>query len=66
MAYEEPSAENLGDIYGDVNDNLELQVVENPYYECEEETNRNQNRISSPDRNNTEVITSRQNDYYEI
>ena len=56
----------MGDVYGDVNDDLELQVVENPYYGDEVETNQNSTRTPSTDMNNMEVITSRQNDYYEM
>ena len=66
MAYDEPSAQDLGDVYGDINDDLELQVVENPYYGCEVETSSNNSRVTSTNVPSMEVITSRQNDYYEI
>ena len=66
MVYEEPLEDNLGAIHENLNDDIEVQVVENPYYECGVETNHQSNRISSPDRNGTEIITSRQNDYYEM
>lgn len=66
MAYDEPPTEVFGDVYGDMNDNLELQVVDNPYYGDELETNPNRSRIPSNTMNDMEVITSRQNDYYEM
>ena len=66
MVYDEPPAEVSGDVYGDINDDLELQVVENPYYGYEVETNHSRSRMPSTNRNDMEVITSRQNDYYEM
>ena len=66
MAYAEPPADAIGDVYGDLNDSLELQVVQNPYYGGEVEANQNDIRPQNTDRNDMEMITSRQNDYYEM
>ena len=66
IAYEEPTLENFGDVYGDVSDDIELQVVENPYYGDEEETNQNSKMMPSSNMENLKMITSRQNDYYEM
>ena len=66
MVYVDPPAEELGDVYGDINDDLELQVVENPYYGSEVETSPNNSRVTRTNVPNMEVITSRQNDYYGI
>ena len=66
IAYDEQPVENFGDVYGNVNDDLELQVVENPYYDQEVETSQGNIRIPSTNTNDVEMITSRQNDYYEM
>ena len=65
-SHEDPPAEAFGDVYGDLNDNVELQVAQNPYYEGEVETNHNSIRIPNINMNDMEVITSRENDYYEM
>ena len=65
MAYDIVLEENVGDVYGDINDTIELQVVENPYYGSEVETNPTNFGIVSIDRNDMEIFTSRQNEYYE-
>ena len=54
MAYEA-----FGDVYVDLNDNVELQVAQNPYYESEVETNHNSIRIPNNNMNDMEVITTR-------
>ena len=66
MAYEESPGEVVGDVYGDINDDLELQVVQNPYYGDELETSHNDTGSQATNRQDMEVITSRQNDYYEM
>ena len=66
MAYAAPSEENFNYVYGDVNDDLELQVIENPYYGDELETEQPRTRTPISNMNNIELITSRQNDYYEM
>ena len=60
--------EDHGNIYGDVNDDLEFQTVQNPYYGGEEEIDINTNITGTarPDTNNTEVVTLTKNDYYEM
>ena len=66
MVYDERSAQDLGDVYGDINDDLALQVVENPYYGDDVATNHSRSGMPSTSRNDMEVITSRKNDYYEM
>ena len=66
MAYEDSPSETFGDVYGDLNDNVELQVAQNPYYESEVETHHNSIRIPNNNMNDMEVITTRENDYYEM
>ena len=67
IAHEKPN-EDCGDIYGDVNDDLEFQTLQNPYYGGEEETDININitEMPRPNTNNTEVVTLAKNDYYEM
>ena len=57
---------NLENIYGNPEEDLDFQVVQNPYYGGEVEINQNEVSIQMQDLsiNNTEVITSIQNDYY--
>ena len=59
---------NLGSIYGNPDEDLDFQVLQNPYYGGEVEMG--EDGFSIPmdnlNMNNTEVITSTQNDYYEM
>ena len=68
MANEENNDDNLGNIYGNPDEDLDFQVVQNPYYEGEVEMHPNE--VSAPMNNlnmsNIEVITSTQNDYYKM
>ena len=61
----EKTNEDCGNVYGDVNDDLEFQTVQNPYYGDEEEINVNTNSFKTPGSNTnpTEVITLTKNDY---
>ena len=60
--------EQYGNVYGDVNDDLEFETVQNPYYEGDDEINAHTNIIETPDPNTShaEVITVTKNDYYEM
>ena len=68
MMADEITNEDYGDVYGDVNDDLEFQTVQNPYYGGEEQMDINTTSTKSPrpDTNNTEVVTLTKNDYYEM
>ena len=66
IAYDEPLTEDVGDVHGDVNDDLELQVAHNPYYGGEIETNHSSSRMPSNNMPDMQIITCRQNDYYEM
>ena len=67
MPGEENIERNSGDVYGE-NVDLDFQIVDNPYYGGEVEIDQNGECVSMNDLNlnNTHIITSTQNDYYEM
>ena len=66
VAYDIGSEGIVGNVYGDIDDAMELQVVENPYYGSEIEANSTNIGINSSNKNDMEIFTSRKNDYYEL
>ncbi len=57
-----------GDIYGDINEEIEFQVIDNPYYggEIELGAQRTNNARKKANLNDVEVVTSVRNIYYEM
>ena len=68
MANDENIDDNLGNIYGNPDEDLDFQVVQNPYYggEIEMHPNEISSSMNNLNTNHIEVITSTQNDYYEM
>ena len=58
-AVEEPNRAS-GDLYGDINEDTDLQIVQNPYYGDVMEMGDSTQAL-----NNTQVITAQTNIYYE-
>ena len=68
MIADDKRNEDYGNVYGEVNDDLEFQPVQNPYFGGEEEMDINTNSTATqrPNTNNTQVVTLAKNDYYEM
>ena len=62
------SSRDSGDIYGNIDEDIEFQGIENPYYDGEIEMSaQNTNDAKKkPNLNDTEVVTTIHNIYYEI
>ena len=68
---DEPETSNnpdFSDIYGSINEHIEFQIMENPYYDDDEEmdnihTTAGNNKTGL---NNSEVVTAQDNIYYEL
>ena len=65
MVSEEGTNENTGDIYGDINEDPKLRIIQNPYYGSEVEMD-SENEENSPNLNNAETVTTIKNVYYEL
>ena len=73
MVEEERMKENVGDIYGDIDEDLDIQgsdfqVVQNPYYGGDGDIGLEIKRPKDRSRksNETEIITKTKNVYYEM
>ena len=61
------NSDQKGMLYGDIGESLELQPIQNPYYDKEVKvTSLNSKVTSSPDPNDIEAITTTKNIYYDI
>ena len=59
--------EDHGLVYGNLNEDFELQNIQNPYYDSNVQTNNlNVTTADSPSSDQTEVIALTNNVYYEI
>ena len=60
--------DDLGDIYGDPTEDMDFQPVQNPYYggDIEMEVPQARGKNKRTDLNDTEIVTTTQNMYYEM
>ena len=68
MVNEQIDGDNNENVYGDVNDDLEFKVVQNPYYggDVNINTNHENTHGAMSSMTHMEVITSTSNTYYEM
>ena len=68
MVDEQITGDNNENVYGDVNEDIEFELVQNPYYggDVNINTNHEHTQGTMSTMTNMEVITSTSNTYYKI